>query len=90
MVYNKDIPGLTKQAELFLDNIGHPTAPVQAMNAYLHFAVIYGRSPVGLPIPTVLKNSGRPEWNTEEFNRTLQEIAWNTVTGYPPSGVTGR
>jgi hypothetical protein len=71
---------------LFADNIGHPTAPVQALNAYLHFAVIYGRSPVGLPIPGVLKNARRPEWNDEIFNRTLQELAWKTVINYPPSG----
>jgi hypothetical protein len=87
MIYNREIPGLTKQAELFADNVGHPTAPVQALNAYLHFAVIYGRSPVGLPVPTVLKNAGRPEWNDEKFNRALQEIAWKTVINYPPSGV---
>lgn len=87
MVYNKEIPGLTKQAELFADTIGHPTAPVQALNAYLHFAVIYGCSPVGLPIPTVLKNANKPEWNDEKFNRILQELAWNTVINYPPSGV---
>ncbi len=86
MIYNKEIPGLVKQAELFADNIGHPTAPVQALNAYLHFAVIYRRSPVGLPIPNVLKNAMRRQWD-EKFNRTLQEIAWKTVINYPPSGV---
>jgi hypothetical protein len=87
MVYNKEIPGLTRQAELFADTIGHPTPPVEALNAYLHFAVIYGCSPVGLPIPNVLKNARRPEWNDEKFNRTLQELAWKTVIDYPPSGV---
>ena len=87
MVYNKEIPGLTRQAELFADNIGHPTAPLQALNAYLHFAVIYGRSPVGLPIPSVLKNARRPQWNDEKLNRALQELAWKTVIDYPPSGV---
>ncbi|MBN2136394.1 MAG: hypothetical protein JW720_01165, partial [Sedimentisphaerales bacterium] len=43
MIYNKEIPGLNKQAELFADNIGHPTPPLEALNAYLHYAVIYGR-----------------------------------------------
>jgi len=87
MIYNKQIPGLDKQAELFADNIGHPTAPLQVLNAYLHFAVIYGRSPVGLPIPSVLKNGGKPQWNDETFNRALAELAWTTVINYPPSGV---
>ncbi len=85
MIYNKEIPGLNRQGELFADIIGHPTAPLQALNAYLHYAVIYGRSPVGQPIPGVLKNN--PEWNNEAFNRTLQELAWKTVINYPPSGV---
>lgn len=87
MIYKKEIPGLSKQAELFADNVGHPTAPLQALNAYLHFAVIYGRSPVGLPIPGVLKNASRPQWNDEKFNLDLQKIAWKTVINYPPSGV---
>ena len=87
MIYNKEIPGLNRQAELFADNIGHPTPPLEALNAYLHFAVIYGCSPVGLPIPSVLKNARRPEWNDEGFNRALQELAWKTVINYPPSGV---
>lgn len=87
MIYNKEIPGLNKQAELFADNIGHPTPPLEALNAYLHYAVIYGRNPVGLPIPGVLKNAGKPEWNNEKFNRALQELAWETVMSYPPSGV---
>jgi hypothetical protein len=87
MIYNKEIPGLNRQAELFADNIGHPTPPLEALNAYLHFAVIYGCSPVGLPIPGVLKNARRPEWNDKGFNRALQELAWKTVINYPPSGV---
>ena len=87
MIYNKEIPGLSKQAELFADNIGHPSAPVQALNAYLHFSVIYGRSPVGLPIPGVIKGSWKSEWKDEKFNRALQELAWKTVINYPPSGV---
>ena len=87
MIYNKAVPGLSKQAELFADDIGHPTPPLEAMNAYLHYAVIYGRSPVGLPIPGVLKNTRKPEWNNEEFNRALQNLAWETVKSYPPSGV---
>ncbi len=87
MIYNKEIPALNRQAELFADNIGHPTPPLEALNAYLHFAVIYGCSPVGLPIPGVLKNARKPAWNDEGFNRALQELAWKTVINYPPSGV---
>ena len=87
MIYNKEMPGMTDQGEVFRDFIGHPTDPVIALNAYLHFAVMYGSSPVGLPIPSILKNSRKPEYREEKFNRTLQELAWKTVINYPPSGV---
>lgn len=87
MIYNKEMPGMTDQGEVFRDFIGHPTAPVIALNAYLHFAVMYGVSPVGLPVPGILKNSNKPEYREEKFNRTLQELAWKMVSNYPPSGV---
>jgi hypothetical protein len=87
MIYNKEMPGMTDQGEVFRDGIGHPTDPVIALNAYLHFAVMYGVSPVGLPVPSVLKNSRKPEYRDEKFNRILQELAWKTVINYPPSGV---
>ncbi|MEJ2109725.1 MAG: hypothetical protein P8Z37_07415 [Acidobacteriota bacterium] len=87
MIYNKALPGMTDQGEVFRDFIGHPTDPVIALNAYLHFAVMYGVSPVGLPIPGILKNSSKPEYREEKFNRALQELAWKTVMDYPQSGV---
>ena len=87
MIYNKEMPGMTDQGEVFRDFIGHPTDPVIALNAYLHFAVMYGVSPVGLPVPSILKNSSKPEYREEKFNRALQELAWNTVINYPQSGV---
>ena len=87
MIYNKEMPGMTDQGEVFRDFIGHPTDPVIALNAYLHFAVMYGISPIGLPIPSILKNSSKPEYREEKFNRALQELAWKTVLNYPQSGV---
>ncbi|MGO9112013.1 MAG: hypothetical protein ACLP9L_22535 [Thermoguttaceae bacterium] len=62
------------------------SAPGPPHNTYLHYAVIYRQSPVGLPMPGVLKNAKNSSWN-EEFNRTLQDIAWETVTHYPHAGV---
>ncbi len=87
-IYNKELPGLSSQAELFRDAISHPAPPLEALNTYLHFAVIYGKSPVGLPVPGLLKNARKEAWD-EKFNRNLQEIAWETASGYPYSGVKG-
>lgn len=85
-IARKEWPGLMKQGELFVDAV-HPSAPMEALNTYMHFAVLYGQSPVGLPIPTMLKNAKRETWD-EKFNRSLQDLAWETVTRYPYSLVT--
>lgn len=81
------MPGIAKQAELFTDKLGHPQPPLQALVAYVHFAVLYRRTPVGLPLPAILRNAHRPAWN-DALNRVLQEIAWDAVTHHPLSGVT--
>jgi len=84
-IYKKEMPGMTQQQQMFKDTIGHPTQPVVALNAYLHFAVLYKQSPVGLPMPSYLKNYKGAD---EAMNRKLQELAWDIVSHYPPSGVT--
>jgi poly(3-hydroxybutyrate) depolymerase len=86
LIYKKEMPGMKDQSEVFKDPIGHPSPPVVALNAYLHFAVLYGRSPVGLPMPSILKNAKKAEWD-EKMNRKLQELAWDVVKKYPPCGV---
>ncbi len=82
-IANNDWPGLTRQGELFVDAV-HPSAPMEALNTYLHFAVLYGQSPVGLPMPGMLTKAKRKDWG-DNFNRSLQELAWETVTSYPYS-----
>jgi hypothetical protein len=82
-------PGLKTQEDLFTDAIGHAKAPLQALVAYCHFAVIYKTSPVGLPVPGVLKNAKLGE-ETEKLNTLLQELAWEAVTHHPLSGVKAK
>jgi|GEM_PF-392607 len=89
LIFKKEMPGMTDQQEMFRDPIGHPTAPVVALNAYLHFAVLYKTSPVGLPMPDNLKNAKKSQWD-DKMNRKLQELAWEVVSNYPPSGVSGK
>ncbi len=76
-------PGLAKQSDLFTDPIGHPRYHVKALAAYCHYAVIYGRSPVGLPMPATIAKL--PE--AEKLNALLQKLAWDAVTVHPLSGV---
>lgn len=76
-------PGIAKQSDLFRDDLGHPQPPLAALVTYCHFAAVYGRSPVGLPVPATLKSW--PEAGA--MNRLLQELAWQAVISYPLSGV---
>lgn len=84
-IYQKQIPGIDSQNALFVDAV-HPSPPLEALNSYLHYAVLYGRTPVGLPMVGALKKANREGWD-EKLNRTLQEIAWQAVVNYPPSGI---
>lgn len=79
-----EAPGVSRQSELFTDVLGHPGPQIRVLSAYCHYAVMYRRSPVGLPVVSQLTKL--PE--AEKLNRLLQEIAWKAVTEHPLSGVT--
>lgn len=83
-----EAPGLKTQEDLFTDPIGHVKAPIMALNGYCHYAVIYRSTPVGLPVPAVLK-TGKFGEDEEKLNALLQELAWDAVTRHPLSGVKG-
>jgi hypothetical protein len=83
----KQVPGIEKQSDLFTDKLGHPQPPLETLVAYVHFAVIYHRTPVGLPLPPTLAKAKKPQWQSNELNRLLQEIAWDAVIHHPLSGV---
>ncbi len=80
-------PGLKTQEDLFTDPLGHPKPALQAMITYAHYAVIYRKSPVGLPVPQVLAQMKLPAEQTTGLNRLLQEVAWDAVVHHPLSGV---
>ncbi|MBS0208579.1 MAG: hypothetical protein JSS27_06450 [Planctomycetes bacterium] len=81
-------PGLKDQLDLFTDAIGHAKPPLQVLVAYVYFSQIYGRSPVGLPVPPALKGVDDAK-TAEALNRVLQELAWQAVIEHPLSGVKG-
>jgi hypothetical protein len=76
-------PGLTKQTDLFRDDLGHPNTPLALLVTYCHFAAIYQRSPVGLPVPAGYESFPQ----AAKLNALLQQIAWETVSRYPLSGL---
>ena len=80
-----EVPGIQKQSELFMDNLGHPKAALRALVGYCHFAVIYRRTPVGLPVLAPLDSD---DGDDGKLNLLLQQIAWDAVTHDPLSGVS--
>lgn len=79
-------PGVKTQEDLFTDPLGHVKGHVMALNAYCHYAVLYRKSPVGLPVPSVLKTAKLGD-DEEKLNTLLQELAWDAVTHHELSGV---
>jgi hypothetical protein len=69
-------PGLRQQTDLFRDDLGHPKPPLAALVTYCHFVAVYGRSPVGLPVPAELKDLP----HAAEMNALLQDLAWQVVS----------
>lgn len=83
-----EAPGLKTQGELFRDNWGHALAPLQILSSYCHFAVIYRRNPAGLPVPNAFKAlKDMSDEDKAKLNQLLQEIAWDTVTHHPLTGL---
>lgn len=84
-----EAPGLKQQSEIFRDNWGHAQLPLQLLSSYCHYAVIYRKSPVGLPVPLAFRAlKDMSEDDKAKLNTLLQQIAWNTVSAHPMSGIT--
>lgn len=79
MIAAGKFPGVTKQADLFTDPIGHGRGQVRALATYCNFAAIYRHSPEGLKMSE--------QGVDAEQHAALQKIAWETVSAYPYSGV---
>lgn len=79
-------PGLKMQSDLFTDATGHGTPVLKTLVGYCNFAVIYRRSPIGLPAPAILKEAKLGD-QEGPLNTLLQELAWDAVTQHPLSGV---
>lgn len=75
------VAGMNSSRELFTDDI-HLSHQGFYFIAMVHYATLYGRSPIGLP--NSIPGFGAP---TAAQARRFQEIAWETVCNYSRSGV---
>lgn len=74
------------RTDLFGDTI-HVNDFGSYLVALTHYAVLYGRSPVGLPHQMQLPDGTTADDVGAEAARVMQETVWDVVTAYPPSGV---
>jgi hypothetical protein len=69
-----------------LDNI-HLNDLGNYLVALTHYAVLYHRSPVGMPIRLKRANGTDADAPDAATARLMQEVTWEVVTGYPKTGV---
>ncbi|RQP06522.1 MAG: hypothetical protein D1H97_07585 [Paracoccus sp. BP8] len=87
------IAEMTSREDLFarnpdgsLDSI-HPNDLGAYLVALTHYAVLYGKSPVGLP-HQLLRADGNPaEAPSPELARRMQELVWEVVSAEPLTGL---
>lgn len=80
------VPGLGRREDLFTDQI-HMNDIAAWLMAMTHYAVIYHRSPAGLPAQ-LNRADGTPATPPgDAAARVLQEVVWQVITRYPATGV---
>ena len=82
------IDGLSSRQDLFKDHIHFNSIGAYLM-ALTQYAVLYGRSPVGLANDLVDAKGETVPMPSADAARRMQEIVWEVVTGYRRTGVRG-
>lgn len=80
------IADITDRRAFFTDDI-HLNDLGNWLIAMTHFAVLYHRSPVGLPAQLTRADGTPATPPTAQAARLMQELVWQVVTGYPLTGV---
>ena len=73
-----EVPGVTRQSELFRDALGHASQPTMDAVTYAWFAALYGQSPIGL---ASLRDAD--DATSADRQQILQELAWAAVREEP-------
>ncbi len=82
------LPGLNSRQDFFTDDIHFSDLGAYAM-ALTHFAVIYGRSPQGLPHGLRRADGSLADPPPAGAVAAMQGLVWQVVTGYALTGVKG-
>lgn len=81
------LPGFERPSQLFVDDLGHTTAAIQHVCAYLYFAAVFRQD------PQELRGLGNLGWTQAmgspqpELGALLRSIAWQTLKAEPLNGL---
>jgi hypothetical protein len=87
------VDGLASERDLFRRDANGDLDPIHVndLGAYLvaltHYAVLYQRSPVGLPHALRRADGTQAARPGPQAARLMQEVVWDVVTTYPKTGV---
>lgn len=90
-----EVQGITRRQDLFAVTPEGAPDPIHLNDigayavALVHFAVIYGRSPEGLPHALTRADGSAATAPGPEAALRMQRLAWDVVRGYPATGVSG-
>ena len=80
------VGGVSSTSDIFQDQI-HLNDLGNYFVAVVHFAVLYGRSPIGLPHALVRGDGSIANEPTPELARLMQQVAWKVVQSIALTGV---
>jgi len=80
VIANKRLPGVPKQTDLFMDNLGHAKKPLRDAASYMWFAALYNINPQGMK--SLVSSSDDPA-----LAGVLQKLAWDTLQKEPLNGL---
>jgi hypothetical protein len=81
------LPGIPDRTAFFTDEI-HLSDLGNWLVAMTHYATLYHRSPAGLPTQLTCADGSLATPPDPKAARKLQELVWQTVSGYPLAGVS--
>lgn len=88
-----NVPGMARREDLFStnDDGSQDNVHLNDAGAYLialtHYAVLYGKSPVGLPSSLTRADGTPADAPSPDVAQIMQEVVWKIVTSYGPTGV---
>ncbi len=87
------LPGLSSREDLFAitENGTRDNIHINDLGNYLvaltHYAVLYHRTPLGLPHRLLRADGSTAHAPSDEVAKMMQEVVWEVVTSYAKTGV---